>query len=71
MIILASKMLGMKLPVRETIETLGIPEVMRLLGMSRTAVRSWLEKNEVPHWQSDRFQQLAKHLPRKPKTKQS
>ncbi len=59
----------MKLPVRETIETLGIPEVMRLLGMSRTAVRTWFVANAVPHWQAERFQQLAEHLPRKPRTR--
>lgn len=58
----------MKLSARQVIDGLGIPEAVRISGMSRTAIIHWRKKDAVPRWQETTLALLAKHLP-KPKRK--
>lgn len=58
----------MKLSARQVIDGLGIPEAVRISGMSRTAIIHWHKKDAVPRWQEATLKLLAQHLP-KPRRK--
>lgn len=55
----------MKLSPRQIIDQIGLPEAVRITGMSRTAIIYWRNQDKVPKWQEGNLQSLAQHLPSK------